>query len=170
LSWLQSLLPIPLKHTKHSTTALNSNWQLFLIADNPSGELTLNPRERLPVLGLDEAWTVEVSMVNNISPCIGVSDAIIQKCLSYIVGLELNRQGWAMVDGRYLRIPAGCSSSNSVPAVKLELTVTQQREVCIYFNVAHVKFNAIQFKSGEMSDINFSERIVSQFCIASAVR
>ncbi len=167
VSWLQPLLGAPPAYAKRKGSALSSNWQLLLLADNPTDELVLSPRETVTVAGLDEAWQVEVQLVSAKSPRLGVSDGIIQMCLSYVVGLELNRQGWMMVDGRFLRIPSGCAPSKCIPAAKLELTISQQRELTLYLNVTHVQFNALKCKAGrDLNEYKFGEQIVSSAAAA----
>jgi hypothetical protein len=75
--------------------------------------------------------------------------------------LELNRQGWAQVAGRFVRIPAGCTPSPSVPAVALTLTLTQQQQLSIFIYVEHVKFNALHANPAATDDLRFSEMMVS---------
>jgi hypothetical protein len=78
------------------------------------------------------------------------------------VRLELNRQGWSLVGGRFVRIPPGCTPSPCVPAVQLTLTLTQQRQINVHIHVTHVRFNAIHVKaSAAASDLNFAETLVS---------
>ena len=78
------------------------------------------------------------------------------------VRLELNRQGWSLVGGRFVRIPTGCTPSPCVPAVQLTLTLTQQRQINAHIHVTHVRFNAIHVKAtAAASDLNFAETLVS---------
>lgn len=170
LSWIEPLLIAPPAYAKRSSSTLTSHWQLLLLASNPTGELLLSGRERVALHALDDVWHVEAQLVSSQSPRVGVCDSVIQSCLSYCFGLHLHGQGWVGVGGRYVRLPALCAPSKCVPAVKCDLTLTQQRELTVYINVTHVQFNSIVIRAGrDVDDFRCAEQIVSAHSVCSCI-